>query len=66
MTNPRELALKAIYDIEFNGAYSNMALKKYLKNAENRDKSLITAIVYGTVDRKITLDYVISLSLIHI
>lgn len=59
MTNPRELALKAIYDIEFNGAYSNMALKKYLKNAENRDKSLITAIVYGTVDRKITLDYVI-------
>lgn len=60
MTNPRELALKAIYDIEFNGAYSNMALKKYLKNAENRDKSLITAIVYGTVDRKITLDYVIS------
>ncbi|MCI9085469.1 MAG: 16S rRNA (cytosine(967)-C(5))-methyltransferase RsmB [Clostridia bacterium] len=59
MTNPRELALKAIYDIEFKGAYSNMALKKYLKSADNRDKSLVTALVYGTVDRKITLDYVI-------
>lgn len=57
MTNPRELALKAIYDIEFKGAYSNMALKKYLKSADNRDKSLVTALVYGTVDR---------LSLIHI
>lgn len=59
MTNPREIALKAIYDIEFNGAYSNMTLKKYLDGAEERDKPFITALVYGTVDRKITLDYVI-------
>lgn len=59
MANPREIALKAIYDIEFNGAYSNMTLKKYLAVADERDKSFITALVYGTVDRKITLDYII-------
>ncbi len=60
MINPREIALKAIYDIEFNGAYSNMVLKKSLNGMEERDKSLVTALVYGTVDKKITLDYVIS------
>lgn len=59
MANPREVALKAIYDIEFNNAYSNMTLKKYLESAEDRDKSFITALVYGTVDMKITLDYII-------
>lgn len=60
MINPREIALKAIYDIEFNGAYSNMVLKKSLNGMAERDKSLVTALVYGTVDKKITLDYVIS------
>ena len=28
MSNAREIAMKVIYDVEFNGAYSNMALKK--------------------------------------
>lgn len=60
MANPRETALRAIYDIEFNGAYSNMTLKKYLDGTEERDKGFITALVYGTVDKKITLDYIIS------
>ena len=31
MSNAREIAMKVIYDVEFNGAYSNMALKKALK-----------------------------------
>ncbi|MBQ8300673.1 MAG: 16S rRNA (cytosine(967)-C(5))-methyltransferase RsmB, partial [Clostridia bacterium] len=60
--NARELAMKVIYDVEFEGAYSNMALKKALNNADlsGSDKALVTNLVYGTVDKKITLDYVIS------
>ncbi len=60
--NARELAMRVIYDVEFEGAYSNMALKKALNNADisGSDKALVTNLVYGTVDKKITLDYVIS------
>lgn len=61
--NEREAALKALYEIEFNGAYSNMAVKNVL--SQNRDmspqgKALFTALVYGVVDKKLTLDYYIS------
>ena len=61
--NEREAALKALYEIEFNGAYSNMAVKNAL--SKNRDmspqgKALFTALVYGVVDKKLTLDYYIS------
>lgn len=61
MTNPREIALKAIYDVEFQGAYSNITLKKCLANPNlsKQDKALVTSIVYGVVDKKITLDYII-------
>ena len=58
----REAALKALYEIEYNGAYSNMAVKNTLKNSDmsERDKALFTALVYGVSDKKITLDYYIS------
>lgn len=61
MINAREIAMKVIYDVEFEGAYSNMALKKALNNAEitKQDKSLITNLVYGVINRRLTLDYVI-------
>lgn len=62
MANARETAMKIIYDVEFNGAYSNMALKKALadKSMTRRDRAFITSLVYGVIDKKITLDYVIS------
>ncbi|MCC8160986.1 MAG: 16S rRNA (cytosine(967)-C(5))-methyltransferase RsmB [Oscillospiraceae bacterium] len=61
MINTREIAMKIIYDVEFNGAYSNMALKKTLSNYDlpSRDRAFITTLVYGVIDKKITLDYVI-------
>ena len=41
MSNAREIAMKVIYDVEFNGAYSNMALKKALKtDMQNRIRRL--------------------------
>lgn len=60
--NVREDALKALYDIEFNGAYSNMAVKNVLsekKDMSKQDKALFTALVYGVTDKKLTLDYYI-------
>lgn len=59
--NVREAALKALYEIEYNGAYSNIAVKEALKSGgvSDKDKPLFTALVYGTVDKKITLDYYI-------
>ena len=60
MSNAREIAMKVIYDVEFNGAYSNMALKKALKtDMPKQDKAFISNLVYGVTDRKLTLDYVI-------
>ena len=60
MSNAREIAMKVIYDVEFNGAYSNMALKKTLKtDMPKQDKAFISNLVYGVTDRKLTLDYVI-------
>lgn len=63
MVNPREIAMKILCDIEYNGAYSNIAVKKTL-SAQNtlsaRDKALITQLVYGVVSQKLNLDYTIS------
>lgn len=62
MKNSREIAMHILYDIEFNGTYSNMALKSAFsknKDIDKLDKAFITAIVYGVVSRKNTLDYII-------
>ncbi len=62
MANPRETALKTLYEIEYNGAYSNMALKSALPEiTDSRDRAFVTQLVYGVVRRKLTLDYIISL-----
>ncbi len=61
MASARETAMKVIYDIEFNGAYSNMAVKNALDNScfSKQDRALITNLVYGVTDKKLTLDYVV-------
>ncbi len=59
--NVRELAVKTLYEIEYNGAFSNIAVKDALSaNAlTKQEKDFFTHLVYGTIDKKITLDYVI-------
>lgn len=62
MKNAREKALQILYEIEYNGAYSNMALKKALngeKDISDLDKAFITRIVYGVVSYKLNLEYII-------
>lgn len=62
MANTRETALLILCDIYENGAYSNMALKNALAKSDYspQDRAFVTNLVYGTVKRRITIDYVIS------
>ncbi len=59
---PREAALKALYKIEKEGAYSNIALKETLfaSSLDGRDKAFVTNLVYGVVMHKNSLDYVLA------
>lgn len=59
LKNARGIALKVLQEVFDNGAYSNIALNKELKGAElsEADKALVTELVYGTVARKITLEW---------
>lgn len=58
MKNSRLVAFEVLHKIFSDNAYSNLALDNALKNVKN-DKSFISALVYGVVERKITLDYFI-------
>ena len=59
----REIALKVLYRIDKEGAYSNIALDEELKknrnNLNEKDIGLISEIVYGTTTWKLTLDEII-------
>lgn len=58
----REIALKALYKIEKEDAYSNIILNQVLKenkNIDERDVGLISELVYGTITWKLTLDEII-------
>ncbi|WP_105114055.1 16S rRNA (cytosine(967)-C(5))-methyltransferase RsmB [Streptococcus suis] len=55
----RGLALSVLEQVFDQGAYSNIALNKALEasNLSAQDKGLATELVYGTVSRKITLEW---------
>lgn len=58
---PRKAAVLSLNSSIKNGKYSNLeldaAIKKY--GFEDKDKAFFTRLFYGTVERKITLDYII-------
>lgn len=55
----RSLALSVLEEVFDQGAYSNIALNKALESSRlsAQDKGLATELVYGTVSRKITLEW---------
>lgn len=57
--NPRRVALSVINDVLNNDAYANIALNEKIKseNLTELDKKLVTQLVYGTISKKITLDW---------
>ena len=62
MSNGRKIAVSVLLKIERDNSYSNITLGSYLKEYElsTEDKAFVSALVYGVLDRKITLDYVLS------
>lgn len=61
----RQSAFEILYKVERSGAYSNLALDAQLssKDGADGDSALLTALVYGVLERLITLDYNIALYL---
>lgn len=57
----RELAFKILCDIEENNNYSNIAINKYFKHKDinNQERGFATELVYGVVENKYYLDYII-------
>ena len=61
MDNPRKVAVSVLLKIEKDSAYSNLTLGSYFREAEltNEDKAFVSALVYGVLDRRFTLDYIL-------
>ncbi len=61
MKNAREAAFEVLYRVETDASYSNLTLDKVQKenNLQGRDASFCTALVYGVLERQLTLDFII-------
>ena len=59
---PREIAFEILCKIEADKAYSNIAIDSAVKmyNPDSTDCAFISCLVYGVIERKITLDYIIN------
>ena len=62
MKTPRQTAFEILMKVEKDKAFSNKALDNALKRLEysHQDSVFVSALVYGVLERKITLDYQIS------
>jgi 16S rRNA (cytosine967-C5)-methyltransferase len=60
----REAALRALWRVEKDGAFINLALSAVLSGAglDARDRAFASEIAYGVVARRLTLDWIISLA----
>lgn len=56
----RLLAFKILSKIEHDKAYSNIALDKLLNKYEATSSAFVCALVYGVLERKITIDFYLS------
>ncbi len=58
MKNPRRLAFESLKKCEADGKYSNLEVTSRLckNDLDPRDRGLYTALVYGVIEKKITLD----------
>lgn len=57
----RQLALKLLIDAEDSGKYINLSLLSHLTDGLSREeRGVLTALLYTTVEHKITYDYIIA------
>lgn len=61
--NPRQLAMRSLAACEKSGKYSNLEINAVLSGAgvglSEADRALYSRLVYGVLERKITLDFII-------
>lgn len=63
MKNTRETAFQIIYKVLEEGEYSHVVLRQTLnreKDAQKRDRAFVTRLVEGTLERLLTIDYIIN------
>ncbi|MBQ7740625.1 MAG: 16S rRNA (cytosine(967)-C(5))-methyltransferase RsmB [Eubacterium sp.] len=58
MSKSRLISFEVLNDVFKNNAYSNIALDNAIKDCSKEDKAFITALTYGVIERKITLEYI--------
>ncbi len=65
MATPRQIAFQALIKTEKDGAFSNLALDSVLSKSQldTRDKSFVSNLFYGVIERQLTIDYNLSLYL---
>ena len=56
----RELALEVLLAVALEGAYSNLALNRVLRQHQPAERALLTELVYGTLRMQGTIDYILS------
>lgn len=63
----REIALKLLNQVGESGGFSHILINQAINNnnLSNQDKGLLTEIVYGTLQRKLTLEYYVKHLLIR-
>ncbi len=62
MADARKLAAAALLRVEADGGYSNIVLNSALNSSEisHADRALASALFYGVLDRRITIDWLLS------
>ena len=62
MSESRQTAFDALIKTERQGGFSNLTLDSVLSktNLDTRDRSFVSNIFYGVIERQITIDYQLS------
>ncbi len=62
MSNPRQIAFEALIKTQRDGAFSNLTIDGALSkaNLDTRDKSFVSNLFYGVIERQLTIDYQLS------
>ncbi len=66
-TSARRVAMNILLDVDKEGAYASLALQKRLTETQlsPADKRLCTSIVYGTLENRIRIDYLLDHFMTH-
>lgn len=58
--NAREIVFNILYEVDEKGAFSNVSINRNLEGTiEKKDESFVREIVYGVLENRLYLDYII-------